>query len=123
MVSPATLDFGTVTVGTSSSPQNATITNKGTATMHLWQIVITGDNAGDFSITANSCGTTLAGGAGCTVSVTFKPTATGTRTASLLFSDDGGGSPQAVALTGGDPAHTTIGIGEPKSDDRRPRRE
>jgi hypothetical protein len=100
VVSPSTLGFGTVTVGTSSSPQNATIANNGSATMQLWQIVITGANAGDFSITANSCGTTLAGSASCTVSVTFKPTATGTRTASLLFSDDGGGSPQAAALTG-----------------------
>jgi hypothetical protein len=32
--------------------------------------------------------------------VTFTPAATGARSASLLISDDGGGSPQAVALTG-----------------------
>jgi hypothetical protein len=99
-VSPAVMNFPSLAVGTSSSPQNATITNNGSATMDLWQIVITGANAGDFSVTASSCGATLAVSAGCTISVTFKPTAAGTRTASLLFSDDGGGSPQAVALTG-----------------------
>jgi two-component sensor histidine kinase len=42
----------------------------------------------------------LAASTSCTVSVTFKPTATGARNASVLFSDDGGGSPQAVPVTG-----------------------
>jgi hypothetical protein len=99
-ISPASLTFASLTVGTSSSPQYATIKNSGTATMHLWQIVITGANAGDFSISSSTCGATLAVGVSCTIGVTFKPTAAGTRTASLLFSDDGAGSPQAVALTG-----------------------
>jgi hypothetical protein len=38
--------------------------------------------------------------------VTFTPSAAGTRSASLLISDDGGGSPQLVSLSGtgsGDP--------------------
>jgi uncharacterized membrane protein YczE len=68
--------------------------------MNLWQIAILGANAGDFSQT-NTCGGTLGAGASCAVNVTFTPSATGIRTASLLFSDDGGASPQAVTLTGG----------------------
>jgi hypothetical protein len=32
--------------------------------------------------------------------VVFKPTATGQRSAKLTISDDGGGSPQAVMLSG-----------------------
>ena len=98
-LSPASLPFGNQGVGTSSSAKTVTLKNLGSATMHLWQIAIGGTNAGDFSKTT-TCGATLAASATCTVSVTFKPTATGARSASLLFSNDGGGSPQAVALTG-----------------------
>jgi hypothetical protein len=68
--------------------------------MNMWQIAILGPNAGDFSKTAN-CGSILGAGASCTVSVTFTPSATGIRTASVLFSDDAGSSPQAATLTGG----------------------
>jgi hypothetical protein len=97
--SPTSLPFASQTVGTSSAAQTITFTNKGSATMNLWQIAILGANAGDFSKTT-TCGSTLGAGANCTVSVTFKPTATGARTGSVLFSDDGGGSPQAVSLSG-----------------------
>jgi hypothetical protein len=97
--SPTSLTFASQTVGTSSAAQTITFTNKGSATMNLWQIAILGANAGDFSETT-TCGSTLGVGANCTVSATFKPTATGARTASVLFSDDGGGSPQSVSLTG-----------------------
>jgi hypothetical protein len=97
--SPTSLTFASQTVGTSSAAQTITFTNKGSATMNLWQIAILGANAGDFSETT-TCGSTLGVGANCTVSVTFKPTATGARTGSVLFSNDGGGSPQAVSLSG-----------------------
>jgi len=98
--SPTSLSFGSQTVGTSSAAQTVTFTNTRSVTMNLWQIAILGANAGDFSQT-NTCGGTLGAGANCAVNVTFTPSATGTRTASLLFSDDGGASPQAVTLTGG----------------------
>ena len=91
-LSPPRLTFG-------SSPQRVTVTNGGTSTLHLSQIEIVGANAGDFSKTT-TCGSTLAVGANCTVSVTFKPKACGARAASLLFRDDARGSPQAVGLTG-----------------------
>ena len=100
-LSPTSLPFGNQTVNTSSTAQTITLTNKGGVTMNLWQIAILGANVGDFSLSPPStCGSTLGTGANCTVSVTFKPTAPGARTASVLFSDDGGGSPQAVSLTG-----------------------
>ncbi|MGO9270322.1 MAG: choice-of-anchor D domain-containing protein, partial [Terriglobia bacterium] len=96
---PSALNFLTQAVGTTSVPQLITVTNEGSVTLHLWQVALGGANAGDFGL-SNACGGTLAAGASCTVSVTFNPTAMGTRTASVLFSDDGGGSPQAVGLTG-----------------------
>lgn len=98
-LSPTSLTFAGQAVGTSSAPQTITLTNKGSVAMNLWQIAIVGANAGDFSMTT-TCSSSLGTGANCTASVTFKPTAKGARTASVLFSDDGGGSPQAVTLTG-----------------------
>jgi hypothetical protein len=98
-LSPASLAFGAQAVGTSSVAKTIALSNKGSVAMNLWEIAILGTNAGDFS-QASTCGSTLGVGASCTISVAFKPTATGARSASVLISDDGGGSPQAVPLTG-----------------------
>jgi phospholipase C len=97
--SPTSLTFGSQAVGTSSSPQNVTLTNSGSATLTISSITITGANPGDYSET-RTCGTSVAAGANCTISVTFKPTATGTRTASVSVADNAPGSPQTVSLTG-----------------------
>jgi len=93
------LSFGDQPVGTSSAPQKVTLKNVGSTQLNFSGISITGTNAGDFSET-NTCGTSIAGGASCTISVTFKPLAQGTRTATVSISDDGGGSPQKISLTG-----------------------
>ena len=47
-----------------------------------------------------TCTTSLAAGASCTVSIAFKPTATGTLTANLSVADSAPGSPQLATLTG-----------------------
>src|SRR5207249_4797390 len=47
-----------------------------------------------------ACGTSLATGTRCTISVNFKPTATGTRTGTVTVSDIAAGSPQKISLTG-----------------------
>ncbi len=98
-LSPAGLTFASQTVGTSSPSMSVTLTNAGSATVNLWQIAILGADAGDFSETT-TCGATLAASANCSVNVTFKPTATGARTATLDFSDSAGGSPQSAPLSG-----------------------
>jgi hypothetical protein len=56
---------------------------------------------GDFTQT-NNCGSGLMPGDGCTIAVTFKPTAAGTRSGAVTFSDDATptGATQTVALTG-----------------------
>ena len=55
---------------------------------------------GDFSVGGNSCMGSLAAGSSCNVSVNFSPTAEGTRTGTLTFSDWSSTSPQTVNLTG-----------------------
>jgi Abnormal spindle-like microcephaly-assoc'd, ASPM-SPD-2-Hydin/Beta-propeller repeat len=98
-VSPASLMFASQTVGTNSASQAVTLTNNGTAALAITGISVTGTDAGDFSET-NTCGSSVAVGASCAISVVFKPTATGSRTASLSIADSAAGSPQLVALTG-----------------------
>jgi hypothetical protein len=65
----------------------------------ITSITITGTHGADFAQT-NTCGTSLASGASCKVVVTFMPSAKGKRTASVAITDDGGGSPQTVSLSG-----------------------
>jgi len=93
------ISFGNQLVGSSSAGQNVTLSNTGTATLTISSIAITGTNSGDYSQT-NTCGSSVAAGANCSISVTFKPTATGSRTASVSLTDNAAGSPQSISLTG-----------------------
>ena len=96
---PARLNFGTVHVGRSSSPQSTTLTNTGNTTLSVTSVTITGTGHGDFSQT-NTCGTSVGAGNPCTITVTFKPTKSGPRSANLSISDNSAGSPQQVPLSG-----------------------
>jgi Bacterial Ig-like domain (group 3)/Abnormal spindle-like microcephaly-assoc'd, ASPM-SPD-2-Hydin/Beta-propeller repeat len=98
-LSTSKLSFGDQAVGTTSPPQNVTLTNTGSTRLNFTGISVTGLNKANFSET-NTCGTSIAAKASCTITVTFTPTVTGTVKAPLVISDDGGGSPQYVNLTG-----------------------
>ncbi len=97
-ISPTSVDYGTVPVG-SSGVQTVTITNTSTATISFTSATLSGPNSGDFSET-NTCGKHIEEGASCTVTVTFKPQATGSRTATLTLTDLDPSSPQSVPLSG-----------------------
>ena len=94
-LSPASLTFPAQQVGTSSSAQSVTLSNAGNAALSITSITV----SGDFSQT-NTCGSSLAANASCTLSVTFKPTATGTRTGALTITDNASPATQTVSLTG-----------------------
>jgi FG-GAP-like repeat/Abnormal spindle-like microcephaly-assoc'd, ASPM-SPD-2-Hydin/Divergent InlB B-repeat domain len=98
-LSPNSLNFGSVTVGTTTAAKTVTLTNAGTTTLTITGIAITGTNVSDFSQT-HTCTSSLAAGASCTISVKFKPTAKGARSAALSVSDNAAGTPQKVALSG-----------------------
>jgi hypothetical protein len=72
-----------------------TLSNSGNGAMTLRSIVASGDFA-----ETNTCGASVAAGANCTISVTFKPTAGGTRNGTLTITDNAPGSPHVVELTG-----------------------
>jgi hypothetical protein len=93
--SPTSLSFPSTTVGTNSASQTVTISNSGTAAASVSSIAATGDYT-----LGNTCGTTLTAGANCTITVTFHPNATGTRTGTLTVTSNATNSPLTVALSG-----------------------
>jgi hypothetical protein len=100
-IEPATLTPATATyvkqrVGTTSTAKTFTLRNN--QTVELTSISIS--TTGDFAVSATTCGTSLAAKGKCTISVTFTPTETGTRTGQLNVSDSAGNSPQTSNLTG-----------------------
>src|SRR5207253_2732975 len=94
---PTSLTFSTQAIGTTSVAKSVTLKNTGTTSLTINSIAITGTNAGDFAQT-HTCGISLAAGASCSISVTFKPTSSGTRTAALSITDNAAASPQPVPL-------------------------
>jgi hypothetical protein len=112
--SPASLTFNSQTIGTISASQNVTLTNTGNAALTISGISVSGTNSSDFSQT-NTCGTSLAAGTGCTISVSFSPAASGTRSASFSVTDNAAGSPQAVALSGTGAVSAPIATFSPSS--------
>jgi hypothetical protein len=94
-LSPASLTFSGQALGTSSAAQTVTLTNTGTAPLSVSSIKITGDFA-----QTNNCPATLASNTSCAASITFAPTATGSRSGTLTFTDNASNSPQAVSLSG-----------------------
>ena len=93
------LNFGSQQVNTSSAAQTVTVKNIGSTTLAISGVTLTGSNAGDFAQTG-TCGSSLASGASCTVSVTFTPTALSNRYGTLTIGDNGAGGPHTVSLTG-----------------------
>lgn len=98
-LSATTLSFGTESVGHSSASKSVTLTNKGGEQLIFTGLSITGTDPKDFSGTSN-CPSPLNPGLSCSVTITFKPTAKGSRSALLEFADNASGSPQKVTLTG-----------------------
>lgn len=95
-LSPSSLTFGSTTVGSPSIPQTVTLSNTGAATLNITSVTVTGD----YSRTT-TCGSTLPQSNSCTISVTFTPTTSGTRTGTLSVIDDASnGSPQTTSLSG-----------------------
>lgn len=97
-LSSSTIAFGTVVVGDSGS-SSVTVTNSGTAALAISTIALSGTNQANFAET-NTCGSSLAVNASCTITGVFTPAASTNYTATLSITDNATGSPQTIALTG-----------------------
>jgi len=102
-VVPNPIVFGPQAAGTTSAGTYVEIDSEGDLPLIVSGLSIAGPNAADFQITSNGCTAPVPiGEIGCTVYLAFSPAvaATGTRTASLVVTDNAGDSPQAVPMSG-----------------------
>ena len=104
-LSASVLNFASQAVGGASGAQAVTLTNPGVVAVSITGIAISGTNAADFAIA--SSGTTcpigsgtLPIGASCTVAVRLAPQTAGSKSATLIFTDNAATTPQMVALSG-----------------------
>jgi trimeric autotransporter adhesin len=94
-LAPGSLAFGNQAAGSTSTARTVTLTNSGSGALTLAGISAT---AG-FGVSHN-CGTSVAAGANCTLSVTFTPSAIGAASGSVSVASNAIGSPHAVSLSG-----------------------
>ncbi|HET7489363.1 MAG TPA: Ig-like domain repeat protein [Acidimicrobiales bacterium] len=100
-IQPSSLSFGSTVVDTTGAPRTATFTSRGTPGLTFGTAAITGGNAGDFKIVADSCsGATVPTDAACSISVTMTPSQVGSGTATLNVPDDTLRGTHAIALSG-----------------------
>jgi hypothetical protein len=98
----ALVQFGTTGVGQTAQPVPVTLTNQGilsaltgfTLTLNATAM------ASGFGLSDNTCGTTLAAAASCTVNITFAPTGYGPLSGTLVASSTNGGNPVTLQLVG-----------------------
>ena len=97
-LNPTSLTFPSRIVTTTSGPQKVTLKNNQASALTISSIATSGDFAE--TSTCPLSPQTLAAGATCDINVTFTPTGVSTFTATLVLTDDGGGSPQSFSLGG-----------------------
>jgi len=93
-LSAASFTFSPQNIGTVSAPQNATLSNFGSAPLDLTITV-----SKDFQV-ATTCPAALPGGSNCTISVSYAPTITGRETGAVVLTDNGFSGTQTIALSG-----------------------
>ena len=93
-VTPTALTYAATAVGTTSATQTVVIRNSGNAPMRVGLLALSAANADQFRLVSSTSATAcpvngtlatgnLAAGASCTIGVTFRPTASGNKTATL----------------------------------------
>ncbi len=115
------LDFGTHDVGTTATPQTFPITNTGTGPLGSLTVSVVDpqaipcnpndpnqsscnpqtDGSLPYQFTqTNDCPSSLAAGANCTITVTYRPLTLGAVTGTLVITDDTATSPLDISLSG-----------------------
>jgi hypothetical protein len=97
-LSPTGLAFGTIAVGKTSAAKTVTITNNAPKTQNITFVA-----SGNYAAAGSGslpCGSSLASGATCTISVTFTPTANGVINGAVTVTDHTVVPEQEVTLSG-----------------------
>ncbi|MNR71349.1 IPT/TIG domain protein [compost metagenome] len=100
----STLDFGVQAVGTSSASKRVKLTNTGTVALRFYDAQVTVGN--DSFGVSGSCPALLAVGGSCDLTVTFTPSAAGSRVGVLRLNTARSEGPIDIALSGSGVATT-----------------
>jgi hypothetical protein len=95
ILSPWILTFAGQSVGATSAPKTAKVTNIGPVAIKIGTIV----SSGDF-VQTNDCPESISARSSCTITVIFKPSAAGIRSGSISVVDVLKDSPQTLSLAG-----------------------
>ena len=95
------LNFAAQTLGSSSAAQSVSVSNSGSATLTFSAFTLAGSAAADF-IQGGTCTSTgsLAVGASCSVTFSFRPSATGARSATLTLTSNANNGAALLSLAG-----------------------
>ncbi|HKV80423.1 MAG TPA: DUF4082 domain-containing protein [Candidatus Sulfotelmatobacter sp.] len=96
-VSPASLNFGNVTTGTSSASQNVNVTNTGNSTVAVSQVAVSG--AG-YLVTGGSTPVTISPSQTLSLKTQFDPTVAGSVSGKISIVSNATGSPSTISLSG-----------------------
>jgi hypothetical protein len=101
---PASINFGSITVGDKSTAQSSTLTDtSATVALDITSIVLGGTDPGDFALaTKGVCPNsgTINPLKTCLVTITFTPTKTGSRSATVTVSDNTSNGKQTITVSG-----------------------
>ena len=119
-VTPSTLAFGKITVGTPSSPQLVTVVNTGTVAINFLQspafpYISEPTDPGSIKITNQTCGATLAAGANCSFDVAFAPSKNESIGGAIALFDNAPSTPQVITLSGQGQVPTVPGMITPST--------
>lgn len=104
VLTPVSLSFGSEMIGSTTAAQDVTVSNTGSASVAISPVAV----SGNFVITANTCGNSLAAQSGCTLSIAFKPASSGSLTGALTVTDGVGTQTAQLSGTGQNPATDTL---------------
>jgi subtilase family serine protease/sugar lactone lactonase YvrE len=102
-LSATAVAFGSVAKGMASAAKQVTLTSSGTAALSGIAISLGGANPVDFT-ESNNCGSSLAPGAKCTITLAFKPAAVASYKATVSVKSNAGTPTIALTGTGVTPA-------------------
>lgn len=103
-IAPVAVNFPPTLIGSTATAQSVVVSNSGGSPVALTSESV----SGDFSISSNSCGASLAAQASCQIAIVFTPTASGTRSATLSIVDSLGTQTIPVSGTGQAEATDTL---------------
>jgi hypothetical protein len=106
-LSATALDFGSVSVGSSSATKTASLSNTGSAPLNLGSLTA---SPSVFAL-SHDCPAALGIGASCTLSLVYTPTAAGPSAGSVAIASNAASSPDSLALTGSGAAQAPAALG------------